>query len=92
MDALIDFEKEVLQSIREKPVISKFVNAGIYVIEPALIDKIKKDQHLNMNEFIENLTSQNKKITVFPIHEYWIDIGELGEYEKVKNDFEKLNE
>ncbi len=86
---VINFEKEMLHSIKEKPIISNFVNAGIYVIEPKSINKIKKDEHLNMNEFIENLISENKKITVFPIHEYWMDIGQLDEYEKVNNDFEK---
>ena len=30
-----------------------------------------------------------KDVTIFPIHEYWMDIGVMGDYERANGDYYK---
>ena len=35
-----------------------------------------------MPNFIQTQIDKGSKVNVFPIHEYWLDIGRIEEYEK----------
>jgi len=61
---------------REKPIFKHQISAGIYIINPKLITKIKKNEKLDMNDFINSQFLKGKKINLFPIHELWLDIGD----------------
>ena len=32
--------------------------------------------------FLESKIKQGEKVGVFPVHEYWLDIGRIEEYER----------
>jgi dTDP-glucose pyrophosphorylase len=59
----------------EKPVLRHHINAGLYVIEPSLIKLLSKDQHCHMPELLTKVLTNNEKVVVFPVHEYWLDVG-----------------
>ena len=72
---VIEVQGIKFKSMIEKPSFSQLVNAGIYALNPNVIKMIKPNQYLDMPELI-NLNQKNKKnIIVYPVHEYWIDIG-----------------
>ena len=75
-----------VSSITEKPVHKFFVNAGIYVLEPRLTNYIDSDLYLDMPNFFEAQIDKGEKISVFPIHEYWLDIGRIEEYERANKE------
>ena len=90
---VIEVQGIKFKSMIEKPSFSQLVNAGIYAVNPSVIKMIKPNQYLDMPELI-NLNQKNKKnIIVYPVHEYWIDIGKPESLNKA--DFEwnevKLN-
>lgn len=62
-------------SLEEKPEISHQVNAGIYIIEPALLNLVPHDCSSSMPQLLKKAKEQNFKVCAFPIHEYWLDIG-----------------
>ena len=37
-----------------------------------------------MPKLITKLITKNMIVNVFPIHEYWLDIGEKSQYERAK--------
>ncbi len=76
------------KSIQEKPSFTQLVNAGIYIINPKIIDLIKKNQFLDMPVLIDNAKKIKKKIIVYPIHEYWLDIGKPELLQKALVDWE----
>ena len=84
---VVEIERDQLVGIVEKPVHKFFVNAGIYVIDRKMIDVIDGDKYLDMPNLFENMVEQGEKINVFPIHEYWLDIGQIKEYEKANNEY-----
>lgn len=77
-----------LLEVEEKPLHTFFVNAGIYVLAPRVIEMIPGDTFFDMPELFELLLKKGAKPAVFPIREYWLDIGQLGDYERAQSDFE----
>lgn len=61
--------------LEEKPVMSHYVNAGIYLLDPALLDLVPQDCFFNMPTLLEKAMQHKHRLSAFPIHEYWLDVG-----------------
>ena len=61
--------------LKEKPIYKNNVNAGIYVINPELISLLPSKKYFDMTDIVTMALSQNKEVKIFPIHEYWLDVG-----------------
>jgi dTDP-glucose pyrophosphorylase/predicted transcriptional regulator len=85
----IKLNKEKIISIREKPTYKILVNAGLYVLNPKCIDLIPK-KFYDMTLLFNNMISKKYKITSFPIGEYWTDIGQINDYKKANNEYERI--
>ena len=69
-----------LQEIREKPEYSFLVNTGIYVMEPEVMDFIKKHERIDMPELAKRLIAAGCKVGGYPITEKsWLDMGQFSE-------------
>ena len=84
---VIETHEGQITSIKEKPLQKFFVNAGIYILSPNTLTNIPKDEFYDMPTFFEELISENKKTLSFHIHEYWLDIGQMEEYNKAQNEY-----
>lgn len=84
---VVKINEHEITALEEKPIQSVLVNAGIYVLEPECLDYIPKNQFFNMTSLFEKLIAENKKPAAFPIHEYWIDIGQPEEFNKAGNEY-----
>ena len=40
-----------------------------------------------MNRLLKNLLAEEKKICIFPIREYWIDIGNIEDFQQAQHDY-----
>lgn len=76
-----------LVTIKEKPVHRSFVNAGIYVLSPEALNYIPKDQFFDMPELFQKLVDSMEKTSVFPIREYWLDIGRIDDFKKANMEY-----
>lgn len=83
---VVNIEKFKLTSIAEKPVQKFFVNAGIYVIEPELVKKVVLNKYIDMPDLLEKQINQGEFVTIFPIHEYWLDIGQMDEFNRANKE------
>ena len=89
---VVEVKENRAQSIQEKPIHSFFVNAGMYVLNSTLVKNIEKNCYLDMPKFLEQQIVKGDRISVFPVHEYWIDIGCAEEYERAKKDMAGLGQ
>ena len=71
-------------NFEEKPVVRSTINAGVYVLEPSVIDDITKDKIFDMPNLFEKLKKKNLRTIVYPVHELWLDVGRPEDYYKVK--------
>lgn len=86
--ATIDNNRVV--AIDEKPIHKFFVNAGIYVLDPAAIDFIPSESSFDMPTLLEHLIAEKLETTVFPIREYWLDVGRVDDFERANGEFSKV--
>ena len=77
-------------SIVEKPTHKFFVNAGIYVISKSFLQGIDGMTYLDMPTMLEKSIETNNAVNVFPIHEYWLDIGQMEQFRQAQDDFDML--
>jgi dTDP-glucose pyrophosphorylase/CBS domain-containing protein len=73
-------------ALKEKPSLTFFVNAGIYLLEPSACDYIPSDQHFNMTDLIQHLLERKMPVASFPIMEYWLDVGQHEDYRRAQED------
>ncbi|HEY9087656.1 MAG TPA: nucleotidyltransferase family protein [Anaerolineaceae bacterium] len=83
---VIECDGPDVRGVREKPVYSFFVNAGVYLLEPEAHQMIPAGQHFDMTDLMAVLLAQGKRVVSFPIVEYWQDIGQHTDYEQVQRD------
>lgn len=83
---VVKAEEQKLISIVEKPSQKYNINAGIYILNPSVISYLQKDQKIDMPELLNLLINKKKNVSVFPIHEYWIDIGRKGDLKQAEID------
>ena len=61
--------------ISEKPKFKNFISAGIYVISKKASLLIPKNKNIDVPEFFNMAKIAGFKVGVFPVHEYWTDVG-----------------
>ena len=75
-----------VSSLDEKPTHNFFINGGIYVLEPEVLDLIPPGVRYDMTELFSKLLEQSQPVGAFPVRELWMDIGRLDEFERVSSD------
>ncbi|EKB3553006.1 nucleotidyltransferase family protein [Vibrio parahaemolyticus] len=83
---VINGEGNQITSMVEKPVQRFFVNAGIYVVSPRVIQSVEKNQNIDMPTLLEQHMKERQKVLMFPIHEYWLDIGRMDDFKRAQVD------
>tara|TARA_B100000212_G_scaffold341090_1_gene323281 strand:+ start:4140 stop:5204 length:1065 start_codon:yes stop_codon:yes gene_type:complete len=73
-------------SLTEKPIKRYFINAGIYIINPDVIKKIEHDEIIDMPTLLERVIADDDNVLVYPIYDYWLDVGQHNDFEKAKRD------
>lgn len=72
--------------ITEKPVEHYFVNAGIYVLDKPAFALIKSGEYLDMPTLFNQLIALEQETSLFPVREYWLDIGQQHDFERANRD------
>jgi len=83
---VVECEDVRVKRLEEKPSLSFFINAGTYLIEPAVCDFIPEDKYFDMTELINKLIEAGRIVVSFPIMEYWLDMGRHEDYAKAEQD------
>lgn len=84
---VIKSEGMQIKSMIEKPVHRFFVNAGIYLLEPELVKSVPRGSRVDMPTLLELEIDRGKPVAMFPIHEYWLDIGRMDDFETAQKNF-----
>jgi len=83
---VIQADKHRIVDIVEKPVQKFFVNAGIYVLNKDILKNVDGKEYLDMPQLLSEHINNDKKINMFPLHEYWLDIGQMEQFERAQTD------
>src|SRR5690606_8686425 len=84
---VVDIEGYQIRSFQEKPTHNHYINAGVYLIEPEVIDFLEKNKPCTMPDLFERIKAHNQPTYAFPIREYWLDVGRMEDYQKVNDEY-----
>jgi dTDP-glucose pyrophosphorylase/CBS domain-containing protein len=84
---VVTTDQHRLLGIVEKPVHSFFVNAGIYVVEPAALELVPSDEFFDMPSLFTKLIEAGHETAAFPIREYWLDIGHMADFQRANGEY-----
>ena len=75
-----------LHSVEEKPVLRYNVAAGIYYLSPEFCDLVPGGEAIDMPALLTRGRQSGLRIGLFPVHEYWRDIGRPSELEAANHE------
>lgn len=78
---ILELDHGILKDFVEKPNYDVIINTGSYILEPEVLQMIPDNKCMDMNSLIENV-SKNGRVSVYPIHDGWVDVGQWEEYRK----------
>ncbi|WP_263841479.1 nucleotidyltransferase family protein [Salinibacter sp.] len=87
---VIETEEQKMTGIEEKPTERYFVNAGIYVLEPGALDLVPESEFFDMTELFEVLIDREVDAAVFPVREYWQDVGQREDLRRANAEYEEV--
>ena len=87
---VVQAEQGIVRSLREKPKYEFLVNAGIYLLEPDVRGYIPADRRFDMTDLIGALLKDGRKVVTFPVVEYWLDIGQIEDFQRAQRDVQSL--
>lgn len=77
-------EDGAVASIEEKPTYSHYANAGIYIINNRLLERIPRDQRYDATDLVEQAIADGERVTYYPISGTWIDIGSPTDFRQAQ--------
>ena len=78
-----------VESISEKPLHRSMVSAGIYALDPWALSLIPADEYCDMPTLLDKIKAAGEKVSAFPIHESWLDIGRHDDLNDARNNVEQ---
>lgn len=83
-------EDHKLVGVEEKPVHRFFVNAGIYVLSPEVLEVIPQGVLFDMPSVFDALLKHQRVTSVFPLREYWLDLGRVDDFARAQEEYDKV--
>lgn len=84
---VIQSEGHRIRSMVEKPVHRFFINAGIYLLSPDLVKSVAPGVRVDMPTLLEREIANGNDVNMFPVHEYWLDIGRMEDFKRAQQEF-----
>lgn len=86
---VVHIENRRVRIIEEKPQHKFFVNAGIYVLDPDVMTYAPPEGPVDMPDLINSIAGDNQPVSVFPLREYWVDIGRIDDFHQARTEFDR---
>lgn len=87
---VLNTDGSTLLSMDEKPIHKYLVNAGIYVISPLIFEYLEKGAALDLPCMITRVNEAGHTVSVFPVREYWVDIGRIEDLERARAEYDTV--
>jgi NDP-sugar pyrophosphorylase family protein len=80
---------DYVTGIEEKQNIVRYILAGIYVMQPAILNLIPKGETYGIDSLINSMLATKVPVVKYEFEEYWLDIGQISDYEKSAEIYEQ---
>jgi dTDP-glucose pyrophosphorylase len=84
---VVILEDMQIKGFQEKPIYTSNINAGIYVLDGQCLGLLNLDEVCDMPTLFTRVSSKkDMKSIAFPMHEEWVDIGNIDDYHQIINE------
>jgi NDP-sugar pyrophosphorylase family protein len=84
----VDDQNHII-GVEEKPEFNLEILAGIYCMKPGVFRFIPNDTYYGVDKLIKDMLAQKELISRYLIEEYWLDIGQVEDYSKAREEYER---
>lgn len=88
---VIECDGAFLTRILEKPSTDYLINAGVYVIEPWVINLVEEGRRFDMTDVCEAVIANGSPVGVYRIEEYWRDIGQITDLRIAQSEIDAIS-
>lgn len=85
----IFFNDNFVTGIEEKPDIITYALAGIYIMQPGVLNLIPEGEYYGMDSLMKKMLTEKHPISKYELEGYWLDIGRMDDYENAQKDFQE---
>ena len=76
-----------IAEFKEKPVLSYMANAGVYAMEPKVLDAIPQGRSVSLEtEVFPQLIAKGELVNSYFESAYWADVGSMADFERLNNE------
>jgi dTDP-glucose pyrophosphorylase len=72
----VEVEDGRVVRMEEKPALTKLVNTGLYVLDPAVVARVPKDTEFGLPSLLDQCMAKGERVQSFEIVDDWIDVGQ----------------
>jgi len=83
---VLDVDGEQVRDIKEKPTFVWPTNAGIYVIEPRLLERIPRGTEFPLPGLLEQCLQHREPVGAFRVDGDWVDVGEKTQLARARGE------
>jgi dTDP-glucose pyrophosphorylase len=80
----VEIDNNRIVALEEKPLITKIVNAGVYVLSPEAVNSIPRNTFFPITTIFENALAEKRPCGVYHLDGDWIDIGQPDQLQKAR--------
>jgi dTDP-glucose pyrophosphorylase len=81
---VVSVDQPRILSIDEKPMHSFFVNAGIYTLEPSVLNYLERGKYADMPVVVRSVIDDGGRANAFPLREAWLDVGRDEDFQRAE--------
>lgn len=86
---VVDLDGQWVRALHEKPEITNYINAGIYVLNPGMLDLVPPG-FFDMPQLLSEALERDMRIGCFPLREFWMDIGQIHDYHRAQDAYRDM--
>jgi NDP-sugar pyrophosphorylase family protein len=79
----LQIRRQKIYRLEEKPVLSKHINTGVYVLSPAAVRAVPR-RYFTMVDLLENALQKRLALGAYELKEDWIDVGQRDQLKIAK--------
>jgi dTDP-glucose pyrophosphorylase len=80
----LEVDGDTVAAFEEKPTLTRLVNAGIYVLEPALLARVPRDHEFPLPALLEDCLRRGERVRAFEVTDDWVDVGQREQLQQAR--------
>ncbi len=88
---VVESQDNLITAMVEKPTYRYRINTGIYVLSPECVASVKPNTKIDLPTLLAQRMEKEEKVGIYTSYDYWLDIGQMTDYQKAQQDIKGLS-